>query len=357
MELPQNYSTGAIFSLQVIYQTTPTSPGATFLTPEQTLGGVSPFFYTYSYMVNGRGFAPQQDTPANRITWGGCITTNSTMSPYMSGNKTNTFYAAPGLYKTCYYQMIPAPNYLMNVVVGNLTSQSMGDNTIIVAEPAAIGTAVSEYSDMQALLDTTEYWVQTPYIWGDYTLVVMPPAFPEGGMSNPNLNYISATTLVGDKSQQFVILREMVQSWTGNQVTPDNWEDYWLNEGITTFVERQVQSLVDGVTYYFLESFVGNNSLVVQTAVIGLPDKTYVTLHPVLHGANPDETYNIVPFEKGFQFIDLLNNFILGAGTTQDLITYYINANSLTSINAFTGFRKSVSNFIEGGPYTNERVN
>lgn len=94
--------------------------------------------YTYSYMVNGRGFAPQQDTPANRITWGGCITTHDYLSPYMSGNKTGLYYAAPGLYKTCFYSMIPSPNYLMNVVVGDLEYVSMGYNTGILAEPTIL---------------------------------------------------------------------------------------------------------------------------------------------------------------------------------------------------------------------------
>lgn len=47
-----------------------------------------PFFFTYSQDITGRMVAPQQDTPANRITWGGCITTNDYFTPYMSANQT-----------------------------------------------------------------------------------------------------------------------------------------------------------------------------------------------------------------------------------------------------------------------------
>jgi hypothetical protein len=47
--------------------------------------------YTYSPDINGRGFAPQQDTPSNRITWGGCITAEKTFTPYMSGNFTGKY--------------------------------------------------------------------------------------------------------------------------------------------------------------------------------------------------------------------------------------------------------------------------
>lgn len=70
----------------------------------------------------------------------------------------------------------------------------------------------------------------------------MPPAFPMGGMANPNLVYTSPTTITGDKSQEYVLTRNVAQMWTGAQVTPNNWEDYWMNEGITTFIERHVEA-------------------------------------------------------------------------------------------------------------------
>jgi len=47
--------------------------------------------YTYSMDITGRMVAPQQDTPANRITWGGCITTNNYLMPYMSANTTGVY--------------------------------------------------------------------------------------------------------------------------------------------------------------------------------------------------------------------------------------------------------------------------
>ena len=122
-------------------------------------------------------------------------------------------------------------------------------------------------------------------------------------MSNPLLSYVSPTTIVGDKSQEWVLLREMAQSWTGNQVTPDNWEDVWMNEGITTFVMREAIAQAYSLTAAQTGAFVGNNSLTEATNIIGYANATYLTLHPVLQGANPDGAMTIVPFEKGFQLL------------------------------------------------------
>lgn len=188
----------------------------------------------------------------------------------MSGNMTGQYFAAYGLYKNCFYNSVPAPNYLMNVVSGILEYTSTGYNTGFWAEPSIVGVAATDFDNLQALLDTTENWVQTAYIWGNYTIVVMPPAFPESGMSNPMLSYASATTIIGDKSLEYVQLRNLVQSWIGNQVTNQNWADLWLNEGIATFVYRSVIGQAYNIEWAECQAFSGNISLSQQTNAYGL---------------------------------------------------------------------------------------
>lgn len=35
-----------------------------------------------------------------------------------------------------------------------------------------------------------------PYVWGQYDLLVLPPSFPDGGMENPCLTFVTPTLLV-----------------------------------------------------------------------------------------------------------------------------------------------------------------
>lgn len=61
--------------------------------------------------------------------------------------------------------------------------------------------------------------VAGPYRWGQYDLLVLPPAFPYGGMENPCLTFVTPSLIVGDRSATRVIAHEISHSWTGNLVT------------------------------------------------------------------------------------------------------------------------------------------
>jgi leukotriene-A4 hydrolase len=94
---------------------------------------------------------------------------------------------------------IPIPSYLIAIAVGNLTYQSLGSRTGVIAEPNVVGSCANELEDLEDYLDKAEAYL-TPYIWGNYTILVLPPSFPYGGMENPLLTFASPTIIVGDKS-------------------------------------------------------------------------------------------------------------------------------------------------------------
>ena len=81
-----------------------------------------------------------------------------------------------------------------------------------------LSECASELSDLEIYLNKSEAYL-TPYIWGIYNILVLPPSFPYGGMENPLLTFASPTIIVGDKSQVYVATHEICHSWTGNQVT------------------------------------------------------------------------------------------------------------------------------------------
>ena len=83
----------------------------------------------------------------------------------------------------------------------------------------------------------------------------------DGGMENPCMNFLSPTILAGDRSLISISVHELIHSWTGkplslsrceltslefsgNLVTNENWEHFWLNEGITSFIETKLLGIL-----------------------------------------------------------------------------------------------------------------
>lgn len=96
-------------------------------------------------------------------------------------------------------QSIPVPTYLITFVAGNIIEKRLGKRTSVITEPEMMDACATELSGLEDLVNSVESYL-TPYIWGTYSIVVLPPSFPFGGMENPLLTFASPTIIVGDKS-------------------------------------------------------------------------------------------------------------------------------------------------------------
>jgi hypothetical protein len=85
-----------------------------------------------------------------------------------------------------------------------------------------------------------------PYRWGRYDMIVLPPAFPYGGMENPTLTFLTPTFIAGDRSLVGLVAHELAHSWSGNLVTNAVWADSWLNEGFTSYFENRIMEVLYG---------------------------------------------------------------------------------------------------------------
>jgi leukotriene-A4 hydrolase len=136
----------------------------------------------------------------------------------------------------------------------------VGDRVSVITEPISMEAALFEFENLDRLLDETESYL-TPYAWGNFSMLVLPPSFPYGGMENPLLTFVSPTLITGDKSQVHVVTHEIAHSWTGNLVTCRNWEHFWLNEGFTVFEERKISAKLNGEEFAKVSAMLGNSLL------------------------------------------------------------------------------------------------
>ena len=285
--------------------------------------------FTQCEDINCRSVAPLQDTPSNRITYEAAITAKKEFVVKMSANETSVQAVDDTYNKAEFSCAIPIPSYLIAIAIGDIEYRSLGSRVGVITEPSQMDKVATELEDMGDLLDAVEEYMG-PYIWGNYTIIVLPPSFPMGGMENPLLTFASPTIIVGDKSQVYVATHEMAHSWTGNEVTCLNWETFWLNEGFTVFIERHVSGEIHGEDFSKVSALLGNTSMWQDMENFGL-DNTYASLHPVLRGDNPDNSFSEVPYEKGFQLLYYLESLI-GRDEMKKFLNFYIQEHSLTSI-------------------------
>ena len=226
----------------------------------------------------------------------------------MSANGTAIEDASDGTKNFFFECTIPIPTYLIAMAVGDIEYRSLGERVGVITEPGDLDRVAAELEDMGDLLDAVEAYMG-PYIWGNYTIIVLPPNYPFGGMENVLLTFMSPTVIVGDKSQVYVATHEMAHSWTGNDVTCENWESFWLNEGFTVFIERHISAERYGEDFSMVSALLGNTSMYQDQVNYGL-DNSYSSLHPVLKGMNPDPSFSEVPYEKGYQLLYYMQSLI-----------------------------------------------
>lgn len=179
-----------------------------------------------------------------------------------------------------YIQKVPVPTYLIAFAAGHLEYGKLSERCGVWTEVGLSEKAVFEFANTEDFLKTAENYL-TPYVWGVYNILVLPFAFPYGGMENPCLTFVTPALLAGDRSMTNVIAHEIAHSWTGNLVTNQNWNNFWMNEGFTKFLERKISELMNGEDISNLEANVGKHELKYAIDSIG-HDHSYSSLNPDL---------------------------------------------------------------------------
>ncbi|WP_308223065.1 M1 family aminopeptidase/hydrolase [Sphingomonas sp. J344] len=234
--------------IRIAYVASPGARALQWLTPEQTQSKTLPFLFSQGQSINNRSWIPTQDSPGIRQTWSATITVPDGFVPVMSGQMLDGDKGelVPHYRRKFRFRMDnPVPPYLIAIAVGDLKFKEVGPRTGVWAEAGMIDAAVSEFADIEKMIDAAQA-LYGPYRWGRYDMLVLPPSFPYGGMENPNLTFFTPTIITGDKSNTDVLAHELAHSWSGNLVTNATWADGWLNEGFTTYFENRIMEALYG---------------------------------------------------------------------------------------------------------------
>ena len=313
IEVPRSVS-----KIWIHYRTRPSAGALQWLSPSQTYDKTHPFLFSQSQAILARTWIPLQDKPSVRFTYNaevrvvcGGVTDvqnadikpsdfNVVMSAVKLGNPEGDIVSNNKIHR--FEQKKPIPSYLMAIAVGSFGYKSLGKTTGVYAEHNLLEKAAWEFTDLQKMVDAASEMFGE-YAWGNYNVLVLPPSFPFGGMENPVVTFATPTIIAGDRSLVSLLAHELAHSWSGNLVTNRTWDDYWLNEGFTVYVESRIMEKIYGRNYADMLRVLGKGELdkTLSWMLKENPDDSHLRLH--LGDRDPDEGLTDIAYEKGRFFL------------------------------------------------------
>ncbi|SCY93378.1 hydrolase/aminopeptidase [Flavobacterium caeni] len=312
--------------VNIYYETSKEAVALQWLRPEQTADKKHPFLFSQGQSIWTRTWVPCQDSPAIRFTYDAKVTVPKALMAVMSAvnpeQKNDT-----GVYH--FKQDKPIPSYLMALAVGDIAFQSIDARTGVYAEPSVLKKAAWEFGELENMVHAAEK-LFGPYRWGRYDVLVLPPSFPYGGMENPNLTFLTPGVIAGDRSLTSLLAHELGHSWSGNLVTNASWNDIWLNEGFTTYVEHRIGEAIFGKKEADMQDVLSRKVLYDNLTDYG-PNNPSTALKVNVDGQNADISLTDIPYEKGYAFLQAVEKAV-GRTKFDAFITEYFNTYAFKSI-------------------------
>lgn len=341
IEVPRSVS-----KIWIHYRTRPSAGALQWLLPSQTCDKTHPFLFSQSQAILARTWIPLQDKPSVRFAYsaevrvvcgaaGGATVGadgnrnvdadvnrtgrgdyfgvtdaqnanikpsdfNVVMSAVKLGNPEGDIVLNNKIHR--FEQKKPIPSYLMAIAVGSFGYKSLGKTTGVYAEHNLLEKAAWEFTDLQKMVDAASEMFGE-YAWGNYNVLALPPSFPFGGMENPVVTFATPTIIAGDRSLVSLLAHELAHSWSGNLVTNRTWDDFWLNEGFTVYVESRIMEKIYGRNYADMLRVLGKGELdkTLSWMLAENPDDSHLRLH--LGDRDPDEGLTDIAYEKGRFFL------------------------------------------------------
>lgn len=232
--------------ITIHYAANPQADALQWLSPEQTAGKQHPFLFSQGQAILNRSWIPTQDSPGIRQTWEARVTAPAPLDVVMSGIQQGEAEDLGDGRRAFRFAMDkPVAPYLIAIAAGDIDFRAIGPRTGVWAEPAVLPRAHAEVVETEDMVEAAEE-LYGPYRWGRYDMIVLPPAFPYGGMENPVMTFLTPTFIAGDRSLTGLVAHELAHSWSGNLVTNAVWGDSWLNEGVTSYFENRIVEEIYG---------------------------------------------------------------------------------------------------------------
>jgi leukotriene-A4 hydrolase len=256
-------------TIKIEYVTSPDASSLHWLDDAHTAGKHHPLMYTLSAPIGARGWIPLQDSALVRVTYAAVIHTDDDLLAVMSA-RNDPEVKHNGNYTFVNRDAMPPSRIAL--AVGDLRFKATGPRTGVYAEKPLLADAAKEFADTETLLKAAET-LFGPYRFERCDLVVLPPPFPLAEVGNPRAPFISSTVVTGDRSEESVVARAVVQAWAGDLVGGATPRDAWIDAGLAVYMQNRLVREVYGDARVTADRVLAEHSVREDLAQVERPDQ------------------------------------------------------------------------------------
>lgn len=253
-------------------------------------------FHTGHWLVS-------RSEPADKATLTLALTLPADLAVVASGREISREELPGGLARHVWREDRPYSTYLFGFAAGRLreTSRQAGAVRLRFLAPGLTPEELDRvFAGTEAMLAFFEARAGVPFPGEVYPQVLLPgaPAQEMSGFSLMSEAY--GRSVLADPREDYLIAHELAHQWWGNLVTCETWSDFWLNEGMVTFL-----------TAAYKEHQWGRDEYDRERAMVRLRYERVVSEgkdRPLVHNnwLTPEEMSGPVAYSKGALVLHLL---------------------------------------------------
>jgi aminopeptidase N len=186
---------------------------------------------------------PVNDQPSDKAFYDISVTVPSPWVGIANGVMTDQT-EHDGLTTTSWHLSKPASSYVVTVATGDYTrttNTSRSGMEVSYWVPSNRPGLATGLESAAAGLDWLE-GLLGPYPFDSLGFLLVDS---RSGMETQTMITLGATDYT---TSEAVLVHEMAHQWYGNEVTPDDWRDVWMNEGMAMYLQGCWQAQADGRT-------------------------------------------------------------------------------------------------------------
>ncbi|WP_426749217.1 M1 family metallopeptidase [Myxococcus sp. Y35] len=292
------------------------------------------YLYTFFEPVDARRAFPCFDEPGFKVPWTLRFTVKQEHVALANHPIVSRETLPDGLARVTFAESKPMPSYLVAFVVGPfdvVDAGTAGRNNaplrFIVPRGRGAETAYAA-SVTPRIVTLLEDFFDMPYPYEKLDVAVVPRYW--GTMEHPGLVALGQPltlirpgeeTLARRKWYVNIANHELGHYWFGNIVTCKWWDDIWLNESLTSWLDRKTVDPFDPSWGFALEQSAQSASFALDTDALAatLPVRKPATTHDEVLGSFDNGT----TYAKGSAIIDMFEAW-LGEERMRDLLRAHI---------------------------------